>query len=225
MGAVMIFVLEGSQRRQLRYYFDRMFKLRHQIFIEELGWNLPKVRGGHEIDEYDVDDAVYLLEITEDDILQGTVRLTPSMSCSLVADYFPHLVECGVSARSPLVYEATRYIFLPVSKNAQENRIAKARLLAGMVEWCLAKKLSHIQCVVDMKALPSWVELVPQTMPLGLPHPYCGGRDAPGGGDCIAFRWPATWEVIDGIRNYGGIDANQRQLFANRQVSQRQFAH
>jgi acyl-homoserine lactone synthase len=225
MGAVMIFVLEGSQRRQLRYYFDRMFKLRHQIFIEELGWNLPKVRGGHEIDEYDVDDAVYLLEITEDDILQGTVRLTPSMSCSLVADYFPHLVECGVSARSPLVYEATRYIFLPVSKNAQENRIAKARLLAGMVEWCLAKKLSHIQCVVDMKALPSWVELVPQTMPLGLPHPYGGGRDAPGGGDCIAFRWPATWEVIDGIRNYGGIDANQRQLFANRQVSQRQFAH
>lgn len=221
----MIFVLEGSQRRQLRYYFDRMFKLRHQIFIEELGWNLPKVRGGHEIDEYDVDDAVYLLEITEDDILQGTVRLTPSMSCSLVADYFPHLVECGVSARSPLVYEATRYIFLPVSKNAQENRIAKARLLAGMVEWCLAKKLSHIQCVVDMKALPSWVELVPQTMPLGLPHPYGGGRDAPGGGDCIAFRWPATWEVIDGIRNYGGIDANQRQLFANRQVSQRQFAH
>ena len=63
------------------------------------------------------------------------------MSCSLVADYFPYLVECGLSARSPLVYEATRYIFLPLNKNAQENRLAKARLLAGMVEWCLTKKL------------------------------------------------------------------------------------
>jgi len=45
MGAVMIFDLEGSQRRQLRYYFDRMFKLRHQVFIQELGWNLPKAHG------------------------------------------------------------------------------------------------------------------------------------------------------------------------------------
>jgi len=38
----MILVLEGSQRRQLGYYFDRMFRLRHQVFIKELGWNLPK---------------------------------------------------------------------------------------------------------------------------------------------------------------------------------------
>jgi acyl-homoserine lactone synthase len=179
MGAIMIFVLEGSQRRQLRYYFDRMFKLRHQIFIEELGWNLPKARGDHEIDEYDVDEAVYLLDITDEDVLQGTVRLTPSMSCSLVADYFPHLVECDVSARSPLVYEATRYIFLPLNKNAQENRIAKARLLAGMVEWCLAKKVSHIQCVVDMKAFPSWVELVPHAARITSSlrwRPRCAGR-------------------------------------------------
>ncbi len=221
----MIFMLEGSQRRQLRYYFDRMFKLRHQIFIEELGWNLPKACGDQEIDEYDVDEAVYLLDITDTDVLQGTVRLTPSMSCSLVADYFPHLIECGLSARSPLVYEATRYIFLPLSRNAAQNRMAKARLLAGMVEWCLTKKLSHIQCVVDMKAFPSWVELVPQTMPLGLPHPYGGGRDAPGGGNCIAFRWPATWEVIDGIRSYGGILDDQGQLFAEREINQPAFAH
>jgi acyl-homoserine lactone synthase len=225
MGAVMIFVLEGSQRHQLRYYFDRMFKLRHQIFIQELGWNLPKAHGDYEINEYDIDEAVYLLEITEEDVLQGTVRLTPSMSCSLVADYFPHLVECGLSARSPLVYEATRYIFLPLNKTAQENRIAKARLLAGMVEWCLTKKLSHVQCVVDIKAFPSWVELVPQTMPLGLPHPYGGGRDAPGGGDCIAFRWPATWKVIDGIRSYGAIDGNRWRLFSDREVGRREFAH
>jgi N-acyl-L-homoserine lactone synthetase len=101
MGAVMIFVLEGSQRRQLRYYFDRMFKLRHQIFIQELGWNLPKAHGDYEIDEYDVDETVYLLEITEEDVLQGTVRLTPSMSCSLVA-------------RMPRKIVSLRRVFSPV---------------------------------------------------------------------------------------------------------------
>jgi acyl-homoserine lactone synthase len=221
----MIFVLEGSQRRQLHYYFERMFRLRHQIFIKELGWNLPKANSDYEIDEYDVEDAIYLLDITENDVLQGTVRLTPSLSCSLVADYFPHLIECGLPARSPLVYEATRYIFLPLSKSAEENRAAKARLLAGMVEWCQANKISHIQCVVDMKAFPSWVELVPQTMPLGLPHPYGGGRLAPGGGDCIAFRWPATREVIDGIRNYGGICHDNYRLFAETNIGRGELVH
>jgi acyl-homoserine lactone synthase len=221
----MILVLEGSQRRKLGYYFDRMFRLRHQVFIKELGWNLPKAYVDYEIDEYDVDEAVYLLDIADDDVLQGTVRLTPSLSCSLVADYFPHLIECGLAPRSPHVYEATRYIFLPISKSAPENRVAKARLLAGMVEWCFSKHICHIQRVVDMTAFPAWVDLVPQTMPLGLPHPYGGGRGAPGGGDCIAFRWPATREVIDGIRSYGGIHGDQYRLFSETKIERREFAH
>lgn len=165
-----------------------------------------------------------MLDVTDDDVLQGTVRLTPSVSCSLVADYFPHLIECGLPARSPHVYEATRYISLPLSRSAQENRVAKARLLAGMVEWCFVKKLSHIQCVVDMTAFPSWVDLVPQTIPLGLPHPYGGGRGAPGGGDCIAFRWPATREVFDGIRSYAGIREDRYRLFPETEIKHPEFA-
>jgi acyl-homoserine lactone synthase len=107
----MIFILEDSQRRKLGYYFDRMFKLRHQVFIKELEWNLPKSHADFEIDEYDVDEAIYLLDITDDDTLQGTVRLTPSLSCSLVADYFPHLIECGLPARSPLVWPRGIFFF------------------------------------------------------------------------------------------------------------------
>jgi acyl-homoserine lactone synthase len=222
----MIFVLEGTQRRQLSYYFDRMFRLRHRVFVKEQGWNLPTASGGREIDQYDVDEAVYLLDLTDDGIIQGTVRLTPSQSCSLVADYFPHLVESDVPPRSPLVYEATRYIFQPLSKRANNNRAAKAGLLSAMVEWCFAKKLSHIQCVVDMARFPFWVELVPQTIPLGLPHPYGGGRGAPGGGECIAFRWPATREVIDGIRAYGGLSEDSYRLFEGNGVRRpEQLAH
>jgi acyl-homoserine lactone synthase len=94
-----------------------------------------------------------------------------------------------------------------------------------MVEWCFQKRLSHIQCVVDMAAFPSWLDLVPQTMPLGLPHPYGGGRGAPGGGDCIAFRWSTTPEVIDGIRSYGGIRGDRYGLFAKTEIQRPEFAH
>jgi N-acyl-L-homoserine lactone synthetase len=205
-----ILVLEGTQRAQLSYYFEMLFSLRHQIFIKEMGWNLPTSQGTYEIDDYDVDQATYIIDLIDDDVIQGAVRLTPSESCSLVADYFPHLIENGLSARSPLVCEATRYLFLPLAKRADENRAAKARLLSAMVEWCNSMHMSFVQCIVDMKTFPSWLELVPQTIPLGLPHPYGGGPERPGGGNCIAFRWPATEEVVQAIRNYGGISHSPR---------------
>jgi acyl-homoserine lactone synthase len=213
----MILVLEGTQRRQLRDYFDRMFSLRHQIFVKGMGWNLPSTNG-REMDEYDVNEAIYIIDINEADEIQGCVRITPSETCSLVADYFPHLIENGTPARSPAVYEATRYIFRPLCRLSDDNRKAKARLLSAMIEWCMAKQATHLQCIVDMTVFPSWVELVPQTVPLGLPHPYGGGRGAPGGGDCIAFRWPTMREVVDGIRAYGGLTGEESYLFAPEQA-------
>jgi acyl-homoserine lactone synthase len=198
----MIVILKGTQRRQQSGYFERMFRLRHQVFIKDLGWPLPSANG-REIDQYDVDDAVYFLDVTDDDVLQASVRLVPSEHCSLVADYFPHLIETGEPARDPRVYECTRYFFLPLKGRCRDNRGARVRVLAAMVEWGLVNRLSHIQCVVDMAAFPGFVEMVPQTIPLGLPHPYGGGRSAPGGGDCIAFRWPVTRDVADELHAFG----------------------
>jgi len=198
----MIVILKGTQRSQQAGYFERMFRLRHQVFIKELGWPLPS-SNGREIDQYDVDEAVYFLDVTDDGIMQASVRLVPSDQCSLVADYFPHLIETGDPARDPRVYECTRYFFLPLKGRGRDNRGARVRVLAAMVEWGLVNRLSYIQCLVDMTAFPGFVEMVPQTIPLGLPHPYGGGRGAPGGGDCIAFRWPVTRDVADSLRAYG----------------------
>jgi acyl-homoserine lactone synthase len=198
----MIVILKGTQRSQQAGYFERMFRLRHQIFIKELGWPLPS-SNGQEIDQYDVDDAVYFLDVTDDGILQASVRLVPSEQCSLVADYFPHLIETGDAARDPRVYECTRYFFLPLKGHGRDNHGARVRVLAAMIEWGLVKRLSYIQCVVDMTAFPGFVEMVPQTIPLGLAHPYGGGRSAPGGGECIAFRWPVTRDVVDSLRAFG----------------------
>jgi len=208
----MIIVLNGRQRREQSQYFERMFRLRHQVFIKGMGWSLPSVNG-QEIDEYDGEDATYLLDITDDDIIQGSVRLLPSQRCSLVADYFPHLIENGLPARDPLVYECTRYIFLPLKNTRQSNHVARARILSAMVDWCRVNRLSYVQCVVDMEAFPTFVEMAPQTIPLGLPHPYGGGRGAPGGGDCIAVRWPATREVVESIRAFGGMETDDPMLF------------
>ena len=198
----MVIVLNGSERRKHPDYFERLFRLRHQVFVKQRGWPLPSVNS-FEIDQYDTEDAVYFLDLDAGGGIQGTVRMTPTATSSLLADYFPHLIENGQAPRSPHIYEATRYIVLPSHKTREALRSAKARLLTVLVEWCLSKRLSHLQAVVDSVALSSFVEITPRTIPLGLSHPYGGGRGTPGGGECLAFRWPISLDVLDDVRAYG----------------------
>jgi acyl-homoserine lactone synthase len=201
----MVIILKGTERRQKSDYFDRLFRLRHDVFVRGRGWSLPSANG-QEIDQYDDGDAVYLLDLDDNDVIQGTVRITPTYKSSLLADYFPHLVENGQAARGAGIYECTRYIVLPGRKTREENRAAKARLLAAMLEWSLHEGLTYVQTVIDSATLSSFVEMTPMTIPLGLSHPYGGGRRAPGGGECMAIRWPVSQQVLDDVRSYGGLD-------------------
>jgi acyl-homoserine lactone synthase len=201
----MIITLRGSDRREHSHYFNQLFRLRHEIFIKRRGWSLPSVNG-HEIDQYDNDDAVYFLEVDEHDLIRGTIRVTPSVKSSLLADYFPHLVETGGPLRSPDIHECTRYIAMSSLKTRHENRAAKSRIIGAMLEWSLERKLTFLQTVIETSTLTSYLELTSQTIPLGLSHPYGGGRKAPGGGECMAIRWPVSLQVLEEVRAYGRLD-------------------
>ena len=198
----MVIVLSGSERRTHPDHFDRLFRLRYQIFVKQRGWSLPVVND-FEIDQYDDDDAYYFLDLDDDGNIQGSVRMTN-----------------GQSPRSPRVYEATRYIIRPAQKNREALRLAKGRLLTVLLEWCLDKRLSHLQTVIDAGTLSSFIEITPQTIPLGLPHPYGGGRATPGGGECMAFRWPITLQVLDDIRAYSGL-AGDTPYFGEHDIGNR----
>ncbi|MGH6768148.1 MAG: acyl-homoserine-lactone synthase [Xanthobacteraceae bacterium] len=200
----MIIVLKGSERAANRDIFDQHFRLRHEVFVKGRGWSLPSIHG-LEIDQYDDDDAMYFLDLNEESRIQGSIRITPTVKSSLIADYFPHLVENGDSPRSPTVYECTRYIVIPPRKSREDNRLAKSRIIGAMLEWCMDNGLTYLQTVIDSVALPTYLELTPLTKPLGLPHPYGGGRKTPGGGECMAIRWPICTQVLDDVRAYGGL--------------------
>lgn len=205
----MIIILTGRDRKTHKELFDQHFRLRYEVFVKGRGWSLPAANG-LEIDQYDDNDAVYFLDLNEENRIQASIRITPTHKSSLIADYFPHLVEAGEPTRSPSVYECTRYIVLPPRKNRSDNRIAKSRIIGAMLEWCFENRLTYLQTVIDSVALPTYLDLTPLTVPLGLPHPYGGGRKTPGGGECMAIRWPICEQVLHDIHSYGygeGADA------------------
>ena len=74
----MILTLRGSERQEYGKFFDQMFRLRHDVFVKGRGWSLH-CGNGRETDQYDVDDAVYFLDINEDGSIESSVRATPSI--------------------------------------------------------------------------------------------------------------------------------------------------
>lgn len=194
----------GKERETYRELSEATFRLRHRIFVQQRRWSLPSRPGDLDIDQYDCPDAVYFTD-TNDGQVEAHVRLTPTLTHSLMADYFPHLMGQCEPVRGERIYEATRYIVLPSRKSRESNRAAKARILAAMLEWALANELEFIQTVIDTATYPSFVEMTSDTIALGESHEYGGGPTVTGGGQCMGIRWPVTAKVLNDVRAYGGL--------------------
>lgn len=207
----MCHIIYGHEQSKYSPHLDQLFRLRHKIFVQGRKWSLPS-RNGYEIDQYDTDDAVYFISYSDDGSIEASVRMTPTTHSSLLADYFPHLIETGEAPRSPHIYEATRYIVQPARKTRQALRTAKSRLFVSLLKWCLEQRLTHFQTVIDSKALSTFLEISAHTRVLGLAHPFGGGRDAAGGGECLAIRYPVNADVLEDAKAYGEFERRLRHI-------------
>ena len=165
-----IIVLHGSERGSNKEFFDQMFGFRHEVFAKNRK-PAASTLDAPGVDKYDDDDAIYFLELDADQRVRASMRITPTIKSSLIADHFPELIDKGKAARGPTIYELNRHVWL----TPQEERVQireTVRLLKAVLEWCLARRLSHLQILIDAAALPSYLALTPLTRPLGLPYPY-----------------------------------------------------
>src|SRR5271154_5690649 len=71
-----------------------MFHLRHRIFVEKMGWEALRKPDRMEKDQFDTDDAIYLLLTEDDGTVVGTHRMLPPPKPHLFSDLFPQL--CAV---------------------------------------------------------------------------------------------------------------------------------
>ncbi len=201
----MIIHFSGSQKDKFQEAYRKLGELRYEVFVARRKWTLP-ARNNIEVDQYDNCWAEYFYGVSRDGSIYSHVRLTPTLHSSLLADYFPHLVAMGDAPRAPDIYEATRYIVTPSVKTATAKRRAKAELLEAAMLWAKENGVTQLQTVIDTHGLSSFLELSNQVQPLGTSHAYGGGPETPGGGEALAIRCPVNDQVIQNIRDYGGLE-------------------
>ena len=124
---------------------DSMFRHRAEQFSKRLKWDVQVDRNGHERDEYDLMNPLYVIWQRPDGSHGGSMRFLPTVGRTMVADHFSHLTQ-GVRIESPLIWECTRFCLAPDA----ERRVSAA-LVLGAGELMENFHLSHFVGVFDSR--------------------------------------------------------------------------
>jgi N-acyl-L-homoserine lactone synthetase len=88
----MIHVVTPENEHFYRDEMDQAYRLRHKVFVEEMGWKNMAKPDGREMDQFDTKHAVNMLYIEGGNVL-GYQRLLPSTRPYLLSEVMPELCE------------------------------------------------------------------------------------------------------------------------------------
>ena len=171
----MITIVTKDNIHEFKDEMEQAYRLRHAVFVDEMGWEDLRKPDGREIDQFDDEHAVHMLYIENGTVL-GYQRMLPPLQPHILSEVLPHLCEEGLP-RSEDTWEWTRYCV--AKKHRDRGRILSPvgnMLLSAIVEWGLENGTDKI--IIEMN--PIWllrlVQLHFRVRPLGLPQQI--GKDS-----------------------------------------------
>ncbi|HEX2554333.1 MAG TPA: acyl-homoserine-lactone synthase [Microvirga sp.] len=165
----MIHIVTPENQHLFRDEIEQAYRLRHRVFVEEMGWHELARPDGREIDQFDDEHAVHMLYL-QDGVVQGYQRMLPSTRPHLLSDVLPQLCE-GERPVGSHIWEWTRYcVEKPHRERGRVLSPVGNALLSGIVEWGLSSGISTIIIQMNPLWLLRLVQLHFRTTPLGLPQ-------------------------------------------------------
>jgi len=162
-------IVSGVDRHLFADPLAEMHRDRKRVFASLPGWGPPSLDDEFEIDQFDTDDATYVL-IPESDASGhlGSVRLLPTTAPHLLSEVFPHLCEHGVPSDSD-TWEITRFCLRP---GLDDPRSVQRQLTLALVEYALLQGIRQYTCAISATTLPALLSVGWDCEPLGLPHQH-----------------------------------------------------
>lgn len=119
-----------------------MFDFRTELFVKELGWQLP-MQGGVERDEFDTADAIYCA-LTDRDEFIGSFRAIPCDRPYLARNVFPHLATAQAYPISSDSFEISRLGVKP------GQQAASILLYSLMIRFGVYTNTDRLVALVDL---------------------------------------------------------------------------
>lgn len=172
----MVNLITSYNRSKFRAPLEAMHRDRKKVFVDTLKWDVPVVDGQYEIDQFDTDEAIYLVALApETQRHLGSVRLLPSTGPHLLSEVFPFLCDKGVPIGDD-IWEITRLCTAPAKDI--EPRLIRRRLATAMCEFGLLYGINRYTCVTHVQYLSNLLAVGWECDLLGEPRQV--GRDVVG---------------------------------------------
>ncbi len=175
-----------------------MWRDRKQVFVDTLGWDVPVVDECFEIDQFDDENAVYLVVSDQSRTRHlASVRLLPSTRPHILGDIFPQL-SAGTVPRGANIWEITRLCMSPAIGAVRQAMLIRRELALGLIEYALANGISRYTQVHLASHLSQLLAVGWDCEPLGFPVEVDGQL-------LMASRIEITQAALAHVRGASGI--------------------
>lgn len=169
----MVSLVTGVNKNRFERQLDGMFRDRKRVFVDRLKWDVPVVNGVWEKDEFDTDEAVYLIAWDRESGAHiGSMRYLSTAGPHLLRDVFPGLCE-GELPIGDDVWEITRLCTSPDLKNIDPRNVRR-HLSIAMIEFALLYGITRLTMITHMEYLSRLLAVGWECRPLGMPKEYHG---------------------------------------------------
>ena len=127
----MIYIVYEEDIHELGCLGEGMFLDRAAQFRQRLGWDVHLDEKGHEKDEYDAQNPLYLILTDDQGMHLGSMRFLPTTERVMVNETFA--AATGVEIRSPFIWECTRFCLSPCATVQDSTRILMGTLQIGLM--------------------------------------------------------------------------------------------
>jgi acyl-homoserine lactone synthase len=194
-----VHVVTAANRARYGAEMEEVFRWRHRIYVEEKRW-MEARPDGREMDQFDTDEATYLVALRGGDFVASS-RLRSFSQATLLGEVFPFLAAVRGLPSLPEEAEWTRMFVVPGVRERGHKGVAAAMCCAVM-EYCLEEGVTRIGGIQETYWLPRWMDYGWRVEPLGLPQDIEGTS-------CLAAMFEVSQEALEGVRRSAGISASQ----------------
>lgn len=205
----MLTIIDRGNIDEHRDLLDRAFRVRHDVFVDEKGWEELRRPDGFERDQFDDEHAVHHVLLRDDEIV-GYQRLLPTTRPHLLTTLLSDLCHTK-PPRGPRVAEWTRFCVAPGHREARPRANGVFLELAqGVVEWGMGANVDTVTVAIDWRLMVIAMQLRFFVRPLGFPKKL--GRD-----EIVALRMSFNRETLAAIHEARG--SNDRVLRSSPELS------
>jgi acyl-homoserine lactone synthase len=170
-----------------------MFHLRHRIFVEKMGWEELRKPDRLERDQFDTDDAIYLLLTEDDGTVIGGHRMLPTTGPHLFSDIFPEFCAVKGVLRGEKILELNRTCVDEERLDKRAMEKARKRIMVGLFEFCLRAGYEKFTVLTSTDILYRYSVMGVDIKPLGLPVDMDGTKQ-------VAAVVTITQKAVEGVR-------------------------